>query len=123
MESEGYWDGPGEPVAFRARRVAPYDQIPMGKPPKHRVENSRVTAKGTKPQGEKTLTSRPPVTHSTQKVSPMWVPVVMFGLLAVGSIVIIVNYLGLLPGGTDNWYLLAGLGLILGGIITATQLH
>ena len=95
----------------------------MGKPPKHRVENSRVTAKGTKPQGEKILTSRPPVTHSTQKVSPMWVPVVMFGLLAVGSIVIIVNYLGLLPGGTDNWYLLAGLGLILGGIITATQLH
>ena len=53
----------------------------------------------------------------------MWVPVLMFGLLAVGSLVIIVNYLGLLPGGTDNWYLLAGLGLILGGIITATQLH
>lgn len=95
----------------------------MGKPPKHRVENSRVTAKGTKPQGEKTLTSRPAVTHSTQKVSPLWVPVLMFGLLAVGSLVIIVNYLGLLPGGTDNWYLLAGLGLILGGIITATQLH
>lgn len=95
----------------------------MGKPPKHRVENSRVTAKGTRPQGEKTLTSRPAPTASTQKVSPAWVPVLMFGLLVVGSLIIIVNYLGLLPGDTSNWYLLAGLGLILGGIITATQLH
>ena len=95
----------------------------MGKPPKHRVENSRVTPKGTKPQNEKTLSSRPAPTASTHKVSPVWVPVLMFGLLAVGSLMIIVNYLGLLPGGTDNWYLLAGLGLILGGIITATQLH
>ena len=29
----------------------------------------------------------------------------------------------LLPGATDNWYLIGGLGLILGGIVTATQLH
>jgi len=123
METEGYPARLGTPAAFRARGVTPYDRCPMGKPPKHRVENSRVTAKGTKPQGEKTLTSRPALTASTQKISPPWVPVLMFGLLIVGSLMIIVNYLGLLPGGTDNWYLLAGLGLILGGIITATQLH
>lgn len=57
------------------------------------------------------------------KVSPMWVPVLMFTLLGAGGLIIIVNYLGLLPGGTDNLYLLLGLGCILGGIITATNFH
>jgi len=95
----------------------------MGKPPKHRVENSRITAKGTKPQGEKVLTSRPALQSPSNKVSPLWVPVLMFALLGLGALLIIINYLGVLPGGTDNWYLLAGLGMILGGIITATQLH
>jgi hypothetical protein len=54
----------------------------------------------------------------------MWVPVLMFSLLGLGAIIIILNYVGvLLPGATDNWYLLGGLGLILAGIVTATQLH
>ena len=95
----------------------------MGKPPKHRVPNSRVTEKGTRPQGEKVLSSREAYTASGQKVSPLWVPVLMFALLGVGAVMIIVNYVDLLPGGTSNWYLLGGLGLILAGIITATQFH
>ena len=45
----------------------------------------------------------------------------MFGLLARGVIVIFLNYIDVVPGGRSNWYLLGGLGLILGGIITATQ--
>ena len=53
--------------------------------------------------------------------SPMWVPVLMFTLLGIGVIVILLNYVQLLPGATDNWYLLLGLGSILGGIMTATQ--
>jgi hypothetical protein len=57
-------------------------------------------------------------------MSPPWVPVLMFVLLGLGVVVIVLNYVGvLLPGATDNWYLLAGLVLILGGIITATQWH
>lgn len=64
----------------------------------------------------------PPVPSYT-KVSPRWVPVVMFGLLGLGFLLIFLNYVGIVPGGTNNWYLLAGLGFILGGIITATQLH
>jgi hypothetical protein len=37
-------------------------------------------------------------------------------------VVIFLNYVAiLLPGATSNWYLLLGLGFILGGIITATQ--
>ena len=45
----------------------------------------------------------------------------MFALLGIGSGLIIINYLGVLPGGTSNSYLLVGLGLILASIITATQ--
>jgi hypothetical protein len=42
-------------------------------------------------------------------------------------LVIFLNYMGVLPplwwedDGTNNWYLLGGLGFILVGIITATQ--
>lgn len=64
----------------------------------------------------------PPVPQEF-KVSPTWVPVLMFTLLVAGGLIIMVNYLGVLPGGTDNMYLLLGLGCILGGIITATNFH
>ena len=42
-------------------------------------------------------------------------------LFLTGIVIIAINYLGTLPGGASNGYLLVGLGLILGGIITATQ--
>ncbi len=52
--------------------------------------------------------------------SPLWVPVVMFALLACGTLVIIVNYLGLLPGEQQNRYLLLGLAQITAGFVMAT---
>jgi hypothetical protein len=54
----------------------------------------------------------------------MWVPVLMFGLLLAGALMIVLNYLGLLPtdsGEASNWWLLGGLGLISLGFVTATQ--
>jgi cell division protein CrgA len=81
--------------------------------PKER--SGRVTPKGT---GRYT----PPV-PKTVKVSPTWVPVLMGTLLALGALVIILNYVGVLPGGASNAYLLVGLALITGGFITATQWH
>ncbi len=62
----------------------------------------------------------PPVPKSV-KVSPRWVPVVMFAFLIIGILCVVINYMGLLPGGASNWYLLLGLGLIAAGFITATQ--
>jgi len=97
----------------------------MAKPPKRRVPGGRVTPKGTTPRtGRPAASTRytPPVPRE-QKVSPPWVPVLMFGLLGVGALVIFLNYLGVLPGGANNWYLLGGLAAICGGIITATQYH
>jgi hypothetical protein len=96
------------------------------KPPKRKVKGGRVTPKGghSRSSSVPPPSSRytPPVPRSV-KVSPTWVPVLMFTLLAIGLVVIFCNYLGVLPGGTKNTYLLVGLGSILGGIITATQYH
>jgi hypothetical protein len=64
----------------------------------------------------------PPIPRE-QKVSPWWVPALMFALLGLGVVVIILNYVGLLPGDTKNSYLLLGLALITGGFVTATNYH
>ncbi|MGE3621813.1 MAG: cell division protein CrgA [Acidimicrobiia bacterium] len=90
------------------------------KPPKRKVSGGRVTPKGGHPAPSTRYT--PPVPREV-KVSPQWVPVLMFALLGLGLAIIFCNYLGVLPGGTKNAYLLLGLGSILGGIITATQYH
>ena len=46
----------------------------------------------------------------------------MVTLLACGLIVIVTNYLNLLPGAdTENRYLLLGIGLISGGFVIATN--
>ena len=81
-------------------------------------------SKGHSSHEPETTSSRytPPVPQEL-KVSPTWVPVLMFALLGLGALVIFLNYLGLLPGATDNLYLLLGLGLVLGGIVTSTQFH
>lgn len=102
-------------------------QGPGRKPP----STGRVTPKGGKrivtaagagrtPPGSGRYT--PPIPKE-QKVSPRWVPVLMFFFLLSGTAVILLNYLGLLPGDADNRYLLVGLGLITGGFITATRYH
>ncbi len=75
----------------------------------------RVTPKAT---GRYT----PPVPKS-QKVSPLWVPILMFTALVGGMLMIILNYVDVLPGGTSNGYLLGGLALITVGFLTATKLH
>lgn len=65
-----------------------------------------------------------PVPASKKGPSPRWVPVLMFALWGIGLGMILLNYMGVLPGSADGgngWYLIGGLGLILAGIITATQ--
>ena len=88
-------------------RVTPKGTSPKGQPPKGKVApaSSRYT---------------PPVPRE-QKVSPRWVPALMFALLGLGVLVIILNYLGVLPGDSDNRYLLGGLAAITAGFVTATQ--
>jgi len=84
-------------------------------------KRGRVTPKGT---GASTPSGRytPPIPREV-KVSPMWVPVLMFTCLGLGMLIIVLNYLGALPGAASNIYLLVGLGLITAGFVTATQYH
>jgi hypothetical protein len=104
----------------------------MAKPAKRHVPGGRVTPKGTGSGGRTTpkagserhpgqSTRYTPPTPREMKVSPTWVPVLMFTLLGIGLVVIFLNYLGVLPGGMSNAYLGVGLAAICGGIITATQ--
>ena len=76
------------------------------------------------PKATKATSGRytPPIPRE-QKVSPMWVPILMFVCLIGGMLVIVCNYLNLLPGDAKNSYLLVGLGLITVGFITATRYH
>ena len=111
-------------------------------PPK-RKGGSRVTPKGTRPGSPNRLPTAgaPPIhadkdpTHhavgassrytppvpSYMKQSPRWVPILMFGLWLAGGLIIILYYLGAVPGGRSQWYLMIGLGMILGGLYTATK--
>ena len=98
------------------------------RPSKRRVEGGRVTPKGgpTKRRLEDNnpdASSRytPPVPISYRE-SPPWVPIIMFTFFGLGMVVIFLHYVNLfLPGASSNWWLFAGLGSILAGIITATQ--
>jgi hypothetical protein len=105
------------------RSTIPFVANSTNRPAKRREGGSgRTTPKGTRPGDHPDASTRytPPIPKE-EKVSPRWVPVMMFALMALGSILIIINYLGVLPGGTSNTYLLVGLGLILASIVTATQ--
>jgi Cell division protein CrgA len=89
------------------------------KPNKRRVSGGRVTPKGTRPEGYQPETTTY-TGHDSLPPSPTWVPVLMFALLGLGVLVILLNYVGSIWD-TSNPILLLGLGMILGGIITATQ--
>jgi len=48
----------------------------------------------------------------TKGPSPLWYVVTMFGLMALGIVVILLNYMSLFGGHADNKFLLAGLTMI-----------
>jgi len=70
-----------------------------------------------KSKGRKKANRRPPPPPKPDPVkekgpSPTWYIAIMFTLMGVGVLVIVVNYIGLIPGGTESIWLLSGLGAI-----------
>lgn len=97
--------------APKGGRATPKRSQPGGHP------NSRggATTRAATP-GRYTAPVSPEFRHS----KPI-VPIAMLTFFALGVICILLNYVSVLPGGASNWYLLAGLGLIVLGFITATR--
>ena len=74
--------------------------------PKSKVRKNRNARRGP------TRSKKPTATIEKKGPSPLWYQVLMFGLMIIGVVVIVLNYMGVLPGGSDNLYLVIGLGAI-----------
>jgi hypothetical protein len=73
-----------------------------------------------------TVRPRPPRHHTVvappakeREPSPRWYAAVMFSLIAAGVLVIVINYLGLLPGGHNHNYIYLGAGGVAAGLVMA----
>ena len=65
-----------------------------------------------------------PPPRKKPKPSPRWFGALILAVMFAGVIIIVLNYLGLIPGTNDqasNLYLFVGLGLIALGFLGATQ--
>ncbi len=112
---------PTSPSPTPAAKVVP----PKVVPPKAKALPPKAKAK-VKGGAQAAPTRYTPAAPSTGRrgPSPKWVPILMFALWALGLLLIVLNYMGVLPGtadGGNGWYLVAGLVSILAGIMVATQ--
>ena len=55
------------------------------------------------------------------KPSPRWYGFLVLGLMVVGVAMIVLNYMGIMPGDTRQLWLWLGLGFIAAGFVAATQ--
>jgi len=55
--------------------------------------------------------------------SPPWYGPLLLILLVLGLLLIVGNYVGIMPASPDNWYLIGGLVGIVVGAMMATQYH
>ena len=85
----------------------------------------RTTAKGTSRVGRYTSAEEsgrytPPIPKEARR-SPRWYGPLLLILLILGVLLILLNYLTVLPGGVSVWYLVAGLVVIFAGFLLATR--
>jgi hypothetical protein len=73
-----------------------------------------------KPKRVQPITPPPSKEHAP---SPVWYVAIMFALMGLGVIVIVINYIGVFPGGTDNNYLYMGLAGIAAGFLMTLWYH
>ena len=103
-----------------ARKVDPAARVSGAKP-----SDAKVAARSGDPKKKAAAQSEQsrytaPIPNS-YKISPWWIPALMFGFLGVGMLIIILNYANWPFGDPSNWRLLGGLACILAGILVATR--
>jgi hypothetical protein len=103
----------GAPVTYSLRMPRRTKDAPGRVTPS---AEARRQAAGTTTSGR--YTAPLPVDY---RHSPWWVPAFMLTFFACGLLMIVLNYISLLPSAPNNWYLLGGLGLIICGFAVSTQ--
>jgi hypothetical protein len=92
---------------------------------KGKSAEGRTTAKGTSRVGRYTSPEEsgrytPPIPKDARR-SPRWYGAMVLILLILGVLLILLNYLTVLPGAVSVWYLIAGLVVIFAGFLMATR--
>ena len=94
---------------------------PKSKATNRSTPKSSKAGKPTKGKGKAPSKRYTPPPPKARAGSPLWVPVTMFALLLCGAGIVILNYLGVLPGEQQNRYLFLGLAEITAGFVFATR--
>jgi FtsH-binding integral membrane protein len=63
-----------------------------------------------------------PIPKDTRR-SPRWYGALVLGLLLLGVVLLVGDYLSFLPGAVSPWYLVSGLATIVAGFLLATRLR
>jgi len=109
------------------RAVAKANTGPGKAQGKGRSAEGRVTGKGgtaskagryTPPVESGRYT--PPIPRNVRR-SPKWFGALVLILLLAGVLIILLNYLLVLPGSASAWYLVLGLGVLFAGFMAATR--
>ena len=79
---------------------------------------SKKRKQSNRPTQSKNISSQ---MTSNKEPSSKWYVVLMSSLMIVGVLLIVLNYLTLLPGSVSRWYLWSGLGLIGAGFLMTTN--
>ena len=79
---------------------------------------SKKRKQNTRPTQSKNISTQ---MTSSGEPSPRWYVITMFALMSIGVLLIVLNYLTLLPGSVSRWYLWSGLALIGGGFLMTTN--
>lgn len=86
--------------------------------PTSKPSNRKTVGRYVAPEVRGKVTARRPVGEDH---SPRWYGWLIVALLAVGMIIIILNYLAVLPGSVSSWYLISGLVVMFAGFYLATR--
>jgi hypothetical protein len=90
----------------------------MAKPPAKQQNTKKSTGRYVNAETRGRVTKRRPVGADR---SPHWYGWLLVDLLLFGMIIIVLNYLQVLPGSASPWYLALGLVTMFSGFYLATR--